>query len=131
MASRDEQLNRAADRIKEMVEENERLAKKLEKSLTRAQTHAENYGDEMTAREDKYKRKVAELETRYGVDFVRTQSCESNCPNIFSGSMTSCRHKRTGTRRPTETPLPSLALSRSSWRIARPRTSNDLRKEVA
>ena len=44
-----------------MVDEKSRLAKKLEKALSRAHEHAENYDEEMQNREDKFKRKIEEL----------------------------------------------------------------------
>lgn len=55
------QIQKAADKVQEMVEEKSRLAKKLEKALSRAHEHAENYDEEMQSRESKFKRKIDDL----------------------------------------------------------------------
>ena len=43
------------------MEEKSRLAKKLEKALSRAHEHAENYDEEIHTREEKFKRKIEDL----------------------------------------------------------------------
>ena len=62
--SRETQLTKAAENVKETLEENARLARKLEKALGRASEHAENFGEEMMEKESKYKRKIEKLQRK-------------------------------------------------------------------
>ena len=64
LRTREDQLRTAAEKVKEMVEENARLARKLEKTLSRAHEHAENYGEEIHEKELKYKQKIERLKDK-------------------------------------------------------------------
>jgi hypothetical protein len=67
LLAHDEQLKRAADKVKEMVEENARLSQRLEKALSRATEHAANLEGEMSDRIAGYEEKTAALKDRIRV----------------------------------------------------------------
>lgn len=64
LLSRDEQLNKAAEKIHEMIEENAQLAKRLEQALEKATRHATGYDAEIKAREEAYRIKIDHLEAK-------------------------------------------------------------------
>jgi hypothetical protein len=66
LIARDRQLEKAAEKVREMVEENAKLAKKFDKAAARAQEQAENYGQEAARAEEGHARRVSELEERLG-----------------------------------------------------------------
>ena len=61
LSSRDAQLTKAAEKVREMVAENGKLARKLERALSRASAHAQNYDDEIAQKEGAYEKRIAEL----------------------------------------------------------------------
>ena len=64
LMARERQLEKAAEKVKEVLDENARLAKKLDKAVARAQDQAEVFVAEARAKDQEHANKVGALEER-------------------------------------------------------------------
>ena len=64
LMAREKQLEKAAEKVKEVLDENARLAKKLDKAVARAQDQAEAFTLEIRAKDEEHAGRVRALEER-------------------------------------------------------------------
>ena len=64
LMARERQLEKAAEKVKEVLDENARLAKKLDKAVARAQDQTEAFAAEARAKEQEHANQVGALEER-------------------------------------------------------------------
>ena len=64
LVAREKQLEKAAEKVKEVLDENAKIAKRLDKAVARAQDQAEAFTMEIKAKDEEHASRVREMEER-------------------------------------------------------------------